>query len=982
MYNDKKLIQFINNGGDYLGFLKGLTKPERKDLLPTIKLLSEKYFKYQRIGSSNEWGYSNKQTYRDRLNHVGFICTETVTQFRENIGWHAEQIAIDDFIIEHILPWHKPKWYQRALNRPEIGQWTLDYKKLLLLTKKGYLKPSDQLIAIAFNRSACVKKGESKKPQDLLLTYEILENEPIALQEHFWLLFDQTSTINNKWRAPKENDWLLIIPDLIEKNMVDRQLVIEKSMLACTKAFDNSQTRWYYNLLKSLKLDSKEILENQNHLFTCLNSDSSSATKYALDSIKLIIKESSFDKSSFMDIASILLTSNTKSTVNSTLMLLEKIIVSDKSLKEEVTTIMIDCLAIPDEKIQSRVAKNIVKNLPKSEEYIELISNFDSEIFITNKHILKDFLTVQDIEEDNIIDFESSDKDIFTPEKAIVIPKTVDDIAFFLSGIFDNESPIDVIILPDVIHKLTQILTPKNGDKLSPAFNRALNFVSSFWSWGLQELEGRYINDFAIKFLKKHPNSLVNREKYLNNLRKEKTDRPEYHKTSTNKADASHGRQLIKQLYVHSLDLNEIGLTLLSTPTHKPGWLHPTTLIDRVLAYENINEPLFLLDWQVATNRLPLHFEIDELFSNKLNQIKNEKIKAVFQYAYLDQDISAYQIDGESINYFAPRIIAQHDLNGHKLINQYLRNSEDIIANHTWSYEIESYVDYNYDYLNKVSKNQTKERVRLYLSRYEGEEDIKNQQYPPKEKGIINSIINFVKNKKTGTRNQSESFAPFYGLMQFKMQNKRGYGAAYEWGFTTDSFPIFLAMIPNHYHLLLAQVIQGYLAYSNLPDEESKRIVRISAEILSETWHRKKEHELTYLFIACIKLCDNKITRETIAEWWCTYSSRDLIDQELLGKLIGILLSQKYAPLKRLTDTMKDFMFNLGPTHDRQLFILLSNIIAHMNSVPITNTKKLLEFFTELKLKYKLVLSMDVIARLEGWRSSKSLVPLINKLLK
>jgi len=955
MSKDDQLIQLIEKGGDLIPFLKGLKKDERKKLLPTLEKLSKKHFQYKQRSFSNEYGYTTEEIHRTRINTAGLVCADTITQFRENIGWHAEQTVLSDKAIKEILPWHIPKWFNRSLNRMVQNWGMLDYKKMIYLIDQGYLKARDELIANQFVNTSCVHIDFEKNRHKREFTYDTIINEPVALNEHFWLIFEQETSIHSKWKNPKENDWIEIIPHLIEQGLVDRDEVISKSILTCTKGFNNSLGRWYFQLIKKLKPTTKELIKNQDNIYTCLNSDSGNAIKFGLNSVKAILNEKDFDEREFLNVANYLLNSPTKTTVNTTLMILEKLLKKNKDIQEEATAMMIDSLVISDEKIQTRIAKNIVKYLPVSEEYITTISTFSSELLNTPKTLLNAYISVDESE----YEIEELDPievlDVLSEENRLELPKTFDDLVFRISKIYDDRNHVDATILTSLIHRIDKLITKENADKLSPAFNRSIDFKWNTWFTGIPNIQASYINDYALTLDSRFPGALKNRNRYLVKIKKDNRDRQDFHIKSLHKAKAELAYKIPKRLYINNSELLKKKLDLISTPTHNPCWIDPAELVNRILEYQEQNAEIGILDWQVAINRLPIKYHTSEDFIAKLSSIKFDVYRSVLK------------------------------------IKSLVRNDVTTLADYSWKHDQKEYFTHEWDHKTRKSKKVTKYRQCLIIDKFSNEEIAQNTAQTPKNpKTILNSIKKLfgATVKKNGINISMNSInftlplSLFHSLYKFKGANTNLYVSYtyYSMCLNSEDTKLFLSMVPNQYHLILVQLIDGYLEDSNLPDENSKRVVTETAEFLIDTWHRKDEHEITYLFIATLFLCDQKVTRETIAEWWTTYSEQGLIDQSRLGSIIGKLLSKKYAPLKRFTDIIQDYMYNLGKVHDENLYLLISHMIPSMSNKPITNAKKLLSFYSELKLKYNLTNSVDVNEKIEFWKTSKSLIPVIKKI--
>ena len=289
-----QLENYIEKGGNLEEILKPISVKERKTFLPALSELYKMVSKYEE-GSYTIRIYPEKYL---RAQIAGLVCSDTMTQFRQNFEWWVAGPLLDDKIIEEVYPWHIPKWLHRTLNRP--NNWrvrqTGNYRKLIKLMEAGYFEPEEQLIANLFVNSGPTKNPNSSRNGYEKYIYNFIKLKEVALQEHFWLIFEHPTNISTAlWR-----EWPVIIFDLMTQGLVSRKEVIRRSLLTCTKGFNKAQTSWFYKLLKNIKVTPEEHLEVQTELFTCLNSDFGSARKYALDHIKKIMKSDQFNRQAFM----------------------------------------------------------------------------------------------------------------------------------------------------------------------------------------------------------------------------------------------------------------------------------------------------------------------------------------------------------------------------------------------------------------------------------------------------------------------------------------------------------------------------------------------------------------------------------------------------------------------------------------------------------------------------------------------------------
>jgi hypothetical protein len=98
---------------------------------------------------------------------------------------------------------------------------------------------------------------------------------------------------------------------------------------------------------------------------------------------------------------------------------------------------------------------------------------------------------------------------------------------------------------------------------------------------------------------------------------------------------------------------------------------------------------------------------------------------------------------------------------------------------------------------------------------------------------------------------------------------------------------------------------------------------------------------------------------------------------------IGRHESIEFAPLKRLTDLIDQHLYNVSPTHNQHLQLLIENVLVQLPSEPIRNIKKLLEIYLELLPKSNTQLNNQLLlSKLNKWMETGSLKKLITSIIK
>src|SRR5690606_25091201 len=125
------------------------------------------------------------------------------------------------------------------------------------------------------------------------------------------------------------------------------------------------------------------------------------------------------------------LSSETKSVVSSTLMLFEKIVRNDASLKEEVCISICQAFIHNDENIQNKASRLLLRYNDESLRSVtEEIIKYADSMLMTSKKLLSDFLTVTPKQPDDILPDTSETDEVIGPIQEIT---TLDELIFLSS---------------------------------------------------------------------------------------------------------------------------------------------------------------------------------------------------------------------------------------------------------------------------------------------------------------------------------------------------------------------------------------------------------------------------------------------------------------------------------------------------------------------------------------------------------------------
>lgn len=975
----EQLKEIIAKEGDVLPFILKLTDKEKIEIRPALKKLRKKVNEYRVIekkgllGTSTQYSPAYTPAQKAIVDKVCYFCYTKTDAVRDDL---AHRIITDDFM-ENILPIYIPKWYGELIN--EALPRGLGYVKLMDLFKEGVLEPSHALIINNLPFAIIESKREPGNYQSFYRP-ERLEKHPETLDIHIWYLFEEESNINNYYdflnleNYSNGNDiWIETFLNLVHTKKLDRKKTLIATIYTATKGFNQNLSGWFYNLLIKLEPTQDEILLLQNEFIAALNSPHSKIVNTVLKYFKQVATAPNFNPDSFVESSSALLNSETKSVVNSTLMILEKLAKKNKSLQSSICIAASEALINLDEKIQLRAAKLINKyGSTEDEDLVSEINLHTSTLLHSSKKILAAYVTEEKHEEEPI---EHEKTILLSPDRKIPIYESLDDMIFFVSQAIDNNEVYHIDLLMNYLPKLNKLINADNVSNLEPIFKRSLDLTLSFdWASHIGQLESsaaHYLNDYAKLLIIKYPaelkNLLASKTKKINRISIEgyySKQLMERLKDIEHQSVPDYIYRIHQTLFVKSKSLLKKGRTLdlLSTPTHAPCWIDPEVLIDRINAYEQVDELINLYDFQIAIGRLPMQDQ-STVELEKIYTIKDKDIRQSLLYHFGFEEL-------QNIDLSHPEMILQSVLS--RNIQSELTFFQEQLANplqkemgtYEWYCEQKERFYNDYDYATKTQK-----QVKII------DRSLKFRNFCEKPEDKSKKLISNIKGIFSKTKKQEEVDS-FYNSMYF---NNQGYSTL----ICPHDEVKFLFLSPNNPSMFLSHFVHYRMESSTFFEETSKKNMINLLKGLYEIWYRKDYTESTYLFLATGLLCSDKVARELAAEIWIKTSSEGTMNSVLLGQIIGKLEFEEYAPLKRWTDLLTSSIFNISKTHNRALLELLNPMIGAMNTVPIRGVKKLVELYLELKLSHlDIAIGASTEEVLNQWKNVKSLNSIIKKLLK
>lgn len=947
-------------------FLKALTHKQRRTLMPTIKKLGKHYGEY--IQTRNTWRSRGSKEQTEILNIARFVCATGKEYERHGMSW------LEKDTVKNIFEFYIPEWFSTFVNNESLKEgyapFRMEYDWMMELKNEGILNPSNSLIVKLLPQYLYDSKNK-KDSHHVVYTRndaKLLKHSE-TLKSHVWLFFEEESNIH--WTDHYMNSdsptkdilsWKQTFKIYADSKQLNRQKLLIASLSTSNMNFNKSSSGWFIDLFETLEPTSKEMLKIQDTMLGVFNSPHSKPTNTVLKLFKKLCLEKGFLIDGFIESTPLLLSSEIKTTVTSTLMILEKLTKIHTKKIDEICNSTTQAFVSNDSNIQTRAAKIIAKfGNPKNENLSESIASYQDLLLTEPLNLLSSFISDAVATDEPFIhpDQEAAFLDILSSENAVKLPKNIDDLMFLASEVFDHNNDLHFDIFPAALIDLNTLVTKQNVDRFEPALQRAYKNVMGDWRSGMGILDHMlsvFFIDYTNMLIERFPKNSVKLKKIRNSYReKEKENRNRFNNNTRHLYPfvnwfGANDSKIYKPFYeklkfvLKQLKHNS-SLPILSTPTHQPHWLDPNILFDRIKMWQAKNTPLGQADLQFAISRTYLK-EAYKSASRLETDLKGEPKRIL---SFLIDKKSLPEGPYKNIAHWYTAAITKNPETNYKEFEKFVYTSKPrakFTADYDWQVGKTAFENTKWDYKKSKTINFTDYRKMLKI----------NMSPKKKDAKFLESIFKFKISPK------SDQSLMIYEEVYLKR----------EWYETSENdIKRFYGMLPNNPENLLAKVCDKTLRYPEIQGETFKRMLINTLETLLTK--QQPFGKMAHLLISGALICSDKTARSLSAELWIRAETNELIDSTIIGDIIGQHFDVEFAPLKRFSDLIIDSMIRISPNHDKRLQVLLENVLIRMNESVVRGLKKLLEIYAELLRRNDSRPIGLINTNLDAWTSSKSL---------
>jgi predicted DNA-binding WGR domain protein len=832
-----------------------------------------------------------------------------------------------------ILLWAKPNWLETfILDKIKRQEWvSFSYHNLRKFEEQHLLQFNPELFALSLAEN---NEWHSKiATKDFII---LALNDKITYQRDIPELFNYETNLHNNFFRHKETDkyndnstWEAIYKSLIEEKKMDRAFFIENAIQIQTKEWNNNLKSFFRKRIEDFSFTADEFIVHQENIFSFLHNPYPPITTYGIELIKKIYDHPKFKTKSFLEwLEPVMMRSDCKAAIKAVLPVLEKLSKSNPKLNNTIASVIADVYVISDLALQERVTKIILKTANVKDKALkEKLSSYVTLMQGNIKSGLTAFLDQDALSADDTLleeyKFEPQKEQLLTEE--VQLPKDWNAVVFQFGKFIGSEEVLDTEILMNIYISQRDLFPSDYTAQLQP-YHKQL--TRHYFESVYKELINSFLLQKIVNINSKF-NSKINHYSKINTL--------------------ISILPLLEKVQ-QKIDSKSV-LPLLSFPSHKPYWVAPKVLLERIIAYQNTNEEIDSLDLAIAIARMPrenveeaipllkkIEGEYKQLLSFCLSV--NEKIEfdsvSLFSKLLATMGKTTKESGNLSLWAVAARTFYPDDTFP-EFENTYLKEIPFVVAPFlptvTFKEKWNEWVNY---------QTKIKERTPSW---YELKFDLP----------VYSKIPNYL----------------LYSLDIYKRSDIWDYlvgsaGNTYYWH----------SLTPQNADALAITLLQNCATADG-----SKPELKGFLDLVNRPKFRFSD--ITLLLYACCFFQEKKDIRLLASEVLINLIEKQAIDVSQFAQKAALLASEKYGVFLRLADgliALKD----VSPLHNNALLQLLNSFFENLDlkeKLP-TNFKKIIENYVDVLTKTNQKPSEKAAAFFENWKDNASLKSLIKQILK
>jgi predicted DNA-binding WGR domain protein len=832
-----------------------------------------------------------------------------------------------------VLLWAKPNWIGTfILDKIKKQDWVgFNYHILRKLEDQDLLQFNPELYALTL---AATNEWRAKMKTRKFITNSL--NDKLTYQRDIPELFNYETILHNSFFRDNDSQahdefqtWSIMYKSLLDDNKMERAFFIENAILIQTKEWNNNLKSFFRKRIEEFNITADELIIHQENIFSYLHNAYPPITSYGIELVKKMYEHPKFKTKSFFEwLEPLMMRSDCKAAIKSVLPVLEKIGKSNPKLNKTIASIIADVFVIADLALQERASKIIVKIATEKDALLkEKLSSYVTLMQGNIKSGLSNFIDNEAL----AVDDSSLEEYIFAPKKEallieeVQLPTDWNDVVFQFGNFIGSEEVLDTEILLNVYIMQRDLFPSDYSAQLQP-------YLKQLQKSYFESVNKDYVKTFLM-------DKIINIENKFNSKHKH------YSKINT---------LLLAQPLLEKVQqkINEnSALPLLSFPSHKPYWVAPKVLLERVIAYQNTNEEIDFLDLSIAISRMPR--ENTEEAIPLLDKIEGE-LKQLLSFCLgVDQKLN---LGSESL--FS------------KLLATIGKTTKETGILSLWAVAARTF--YPNDTFTEFENTYLKE-VPFVVSPFV-------PQVKFKEKW--NEWTNYQTKQKERTPSWYElrfDLPNYSKIPNYLLYSLDIYQRPNSWDYLLNS-----AGNTNYWHSLTPQNDDA-LAITLLQNcgtgDGAKPDLKGFLDIINRPEFTFSDTSL--LLYACSFFQEKKDIRLMASEVLINLVEKQAVDMEVFAQKLAFLATGKYGVFLRMVDgliAIKD----VSPLHNDALLKLFNSFFDNLDlkdKLP-TSFKKIIENYLDVLTKTNQKPSPKATVFFEQWKDNASLKSLIKQILK
>ena len=893
--------------------------------------------------------------------------------------WPAEtgkQTALLFTILEHSRPDWLADWLTQSSQSEANNAEPAPYWLLRELERRNLLPHAPGLFAVAAVNLLQEYNNKDMGPvQDAMEQCEqsflaSLRTDSVLLQRDLPLLFEfETPAESAYFYGGKHEEsftWLDLLPQLVASGHLDRSDILTRCLLALRRDFRRPLLTWFKELFLALQPTAAERLAHQAELAELLPHAQAHVANFALTQLTELLPEPEFSLAPLLVYADHLLTRpDLKTGIGKLLAGLLKLLKQDAAHAPAVARLLATALSHPDGAVQERAAKGLAGILGASqpllspEETAEVRAAIDRHAELLSapaRTALAAWLAP--IVPDNIPVKTAAYAPAkqFVPElsAATAIAPVADwhELLFLTGQVLRHNDPAATERWLDGLLRLNGQWPAGFAGQLRPYLAQLFPEIKKASEAEVAAILRESVDVYGHEGLVQAMLLTWATDFAVARVGEADTKRPH---VRPNPLLASEKQ---RYLLAEALLKSRRALPLLSTPTHQPHWVAPSTLVARLLAYQAAGIPPEPADVAVALARTA-HTHAAEA-AEALRQLP------ALADAGLRELLGWFLGPADRPLPTLPPAPAQRPPAGPQATVAEALPELWAVAARTKS-PAGSFptlpATLGYDYPGVAQPLRSSFEVVQ-----------RENVYPDPERPGQTKSYRFV---ELAWDSGASGPAPSPLLLYAPPMGKSQYGLWEENSVMADDLTFLLSLIPNHAAPLFDQLLRT-AAWADKLETSERDLVALALRALLAPGPAFGTAETALLASGLIH--HTSLCRSLAQEVLLRAVAQGRLVPGPLGQVLGRQLAVGYAPVPRLTTNMESLLA-IDAMMDDALRQVFNSLLPELPAAPPRNTGKLLEIYQDLITRTRQAVPTALLGRLREWQKSASLRKAVSALL-